>query len=179
MLRFLILFLVLFSGVEKSFGQVSIDVESDEDITVTVLSPLVFGDLIPNRGGRLLNIHDPDISVIEITGAENRNINVDIQFDGTLKQIDGPATLPIQLGAAYANMGRDNIADAVYFDGVQVRFPMLNYNSVSVQGTQTQQQNGESVSKTSSYIYLFGSADADNVPPGEYTGSITVIVSYD
>lgn len=179
MLRFITLFIVLISGVEITFGQVSIDVESDEDIAVTVLSPLVFGEIMPNRGERLLDIHDPDISVIEIAGAENRNINVDIQFGGTLNQVDGPATMPVQLGAAYANLGRDNIADAVYIDGVQAHFPMLNRNPVSVQSMQTQQRNGETVRKTNSYIYLFGSADAGNVPPGEYTGRISIIVSYD
>jgi hypothetical protein len=175
-MRWFLFFIFFFFCGNGLYGQVSFDIYADDGLTISSVHPLDFGLLLRAEGERFIGLGDADMVVVEITGVEHYHIVVTIMAGDVLKQVDGPGTMPFTLQAAYANQGRDNISEAVLITGGQGRFPILRDDS----GIRPEPvAEGRNQPSATAYLYLYGSINAKNAPPGEYTGNVNIFVTYD
>ncbi|WP_445665815.1 hypothetical protein [Fodinibius sp. AD559] len=178
--------LIAFIFLILPFGPVSaqmfaINVEAPPELTVTVKTGgvLDFETVLQNNSYDIL-LDDPKTEIISIEGQKNKSVEVTISAQDLM--LDASNTIPYTLGAAYANQGRENIEDAITFNGNTAIF------EVNGQGSQNDSSNdtgnssapggGGGGSTATAYVYIYGGIEVGNVKAGKYKGQITISVTY-
>ncbi|MEO1022471.1 MAG: hypothetical protein AAFW89_07990 [Bacteroidota bacterium] len=159
-------------------------------ITVAELNPgedLDFGTVI--EGGGIYSIAISNSKVITLTGVEYLDVIVDITADADLVNTgicSGSCSIPFTLEAAYANLGSDNIAQALIIpitsNSGNAQIPILRRINGPAGPPPTPVFEGfdPSVFNETAYLYLYGFINVGvGVAAGTYEGNITVSVIYD
>jgi hypothetical protein len=181
--------LLIFSSAkaqEINFGQYT-----SHTITIQVgPEGLDFGPLITGSGVNSIGLIDA--FVVEITGLRFLDVFVEIIADEKLL-LDGNAacdsdpdcSIPFTLQANYNNRGLNDFAASTPFvvsgNISTARFPVLR----RTQGPAGPPPPPPTASfnpvlfEENFYIYLYGSLNVGNVNAGNYTGEITITISYE
>jgi hypothetical protein len=153
-------------------------------------SDLDFGTLVTNSGVNAITISNS--KVVTITGVEYIDIIVEVTADDFLLLDGNPSCasnpncrIPFTLEASYANLGQDNISQAVPMfvasNVATAQFPIKQRLSGPPGPPPTPVYNGfdPSVFNETAYVYVFGSVNLGTVNAGAYESTITVTVIYD
>ncbi len=170
--------------------EIDFSVYSDYGISIVNMpQDLVFGE-----GGQVLNgegtveipLSSGDKTTIVIEGVKYLDIIVDIQGTQEIyKNGDTQSSqqIPLDLDAAYANLGNDNYAQARFIplgsnNSGTVRFRVQGRGEGPPAPPPTPPHEGYTPPKSEAYLYLYGSIDVGDVDAGDYSTTVTVTVSY-
>ena len=179
----IILFLLLFQGfLSKSFAQeINFGRYATEGIVLTNIgsnSALDFGTLLSGEGLVQIQLTDPEVVVFSIEAEYDKDVFVTITAPPELVLNPGN-TIPFTLGAAYANQGNDNIAQARLISGGTARFPVLARGNQPPAPPPTPRYEGYTTPTATAYLYIYGNLTVGPVAAGTYTGQIDILVSYE
>ena len=147
------------------------------ELNATKQQDLDFQDVITNQGLTPINLGDPGMGVFAVTG--NNELDVVVTMTAPTNLTDGSNNIPFTLNFAYANKGVDDINDAILVPSNSIRFQLLEQSGRPTGPPPTPPHSGYIPTESTAYIYIFGSLDIGDVPPGAYTGTVTLTVDYD
>lgn len=178
-----ILFLFLLPGLssigfaqEINFGQYA-----TEGIILTNIgsnSMLDFGTLLSGEGLVQIQLTDPEVVVFSIEAEFDKDVFITITAPPEL-ELNPSNTIPFTLGAAYANQGNNNIAQARLISGGTARFPVLARGNQPPGPPPTPKHEGYTTPRATAYLYIYGDLTVGPVWAGTYTGQIDIMVSYE
>ena len=174
---------------EIDFGSYS----SSYSMSLTDLNPsedLEFGLVVQNEG--LVSISLSESKSFSIEGVKYLDVIADITADDYLLLNGNPTCttdpscrIPFTLNAAYANRGTNSTSQAVLITTVgnvaSAQFP-IKYRGNAPPGpppTPVYQGYNPALYNETAYLYIYGSISVGAVDAGNYSGSITISVSYD
>jgi len=169
--------------------EVNFNTYAGEDITLTVTNQeMSFGE-----NGMVVSGTQTQPNKVEIplTSGKKTTITIEgVQFLDVIVEITGPSNItngdqniPLDLKAAYANLGQDQIAQSrsIILDsnnyGTQ-RFRIKGRGNGPPGPPPVPDHEGYSPPTGSAYLYLYGEIQVGDVNSGTYTGTIRVDVSY-
>lgn len=173
-LPFLMFVLILLAASTKVQGQfIQFSMTVDTEVGATVESALDFGFLNPNEPS-VINLGDASMGIFSITGIPSQYISVELILDEYLIHAENPGCkldvcrIRVELRAAYANQGQSvgDTRGVVPIVNNLAFFPIL------------QTSGRPSRSLHTSYLYLYGKLDINDVMPGTYTGIAKVVVEF-
>ena len=156
-------------------------------------SALDFGIII-DQAGETTAIDIQDSKVFSIEGVEYLDVFVEIIADSHLLLDDDPNNqndptrrLPLNLRAAYANLGQDNTGHAINFlvvgSTANALFPIRNKGGNTPPGpppTPVFEGYNPSLYNDTAYLYIYPTVTTTgNLVSGSYMGTINISVSYD
>ena len=174
---------------EIDFG----DFSSKYAVSISELNPaedLDFGAVIQNEGLKTINLIDSKVLMIE--GVKYLDVIIDVSADNYL-YLDGDIAcngsnsncIPFTLQAAYANRGSNDTNEAVLMqvasNVASAQFPIEARGNRPPGPPPTPVYEGynPALYNETAYVYIFGSLNIGNVDAGNYSGEITITVSYD
>jgi hypothetical protein len=168
---FVLMSLTTINTTHAQFIQFSLTVETEAGASVE--SALDFGFLNPNESS-VINLGDASMGIFSITGIPSSYVSVELILDEYLIHAENPGCrldvcrIRVNLKAAYANQGQSvgDTRGAVPLENNIAFFPIL------------QTSGRPTTSLHTSYLYLYGSLDIDDVMPGTYTGIAKLIVEF-
>ncbi|NQU28613.1 MAG: DUF4402 domain-containing protein [Candidatus Marinimicrobia bacterium] len=147
------------------------------ELNATKQQDLDFQDVITNQGFTPINLGDPGMGVFAVTG--NHELDVIVTMTAPTDLTDGSNNIPFTLNFAYANKGVDDINDAILVPSNSIRFQLLEQSNRPTGPPPTPPHSGYIPTESTAYIYIFGSLNIGDVPPGAYSGTVTLTVDYD
>jgi hypothetical protein len=167
----LLLFITLTNTVYGQFIQFSMTI--DTEVGATVESSLDFGILNPNES-TIINLGDASMGIFSIRGLPTQYVSVELDIDEYLIHAENPGCrtdvcrIKVNLNAAYANQGQSvgDIRGIVPITGNAAFFPILQSSRRPTSALHT------------SFLYLYGSLDIEDVMPGTYIGFAKLIVEF-
>ena len=156
---FTLLFLILTCQLNaQSSNNADVNVKANiiQSISVQKLADIDFGDIPQNTGKHTIPSDGTDAGKIEISSAANKSINISI-----------PQTITLQ------NSNSDNLT-------FTSEVPIYNGSDDQGGATQLTDNSGGAVTPqtNTTYVWLGGYVNSDNVNTGLYEGILTVTVSY-
>lgn len=174
---------------EIDFGEFS----NKYSVTISELNmgqDLSFGELVQNEGTKSINILESKVLLIE--GVKYLDVIVDVAASNYLflgEDINCNGTnsncIPFTLNAAYANRGDNNPGQAVIMqvtsNVASAQFPILARQNAPPGPPPTPDYEGynPALYNETAYLYIYGSINVGNVNAGDYSGEITITVTYD
>lgn len=154
-----------------TLNEASLSQTTSRTITIDVVNGLSlfvdhqidFGEVVQNSGVDSLMINSPNIGHLTITGQKYKTVYVTLTPPTSL--VNGPNSIPYTPAAKYNNIA-DNTSGAILIP-IPPGTANFTLNASSVNGK-----------LRNAYIYLFGSINVANVPPGTYNGTFMVSVNY-
>lgn len=150
------------------------------------LIELGFGEVVSGSG--MYSIEISEALQVELTGVKYLDVFVEIIVEnGGNLVLDAENSIPFNLKAAYSNVGSssnsigNSIAIPVVGNVANARFPVLK-QSFQPPGPPPPPPTGafnQSLVEEQAILYLYGSIDVGDVDAGNYTGEITINVSYE
>lgn len=173
---YITLLLIFFFG-NTGVAQISFGAFAGEGITIDLSQnpTLDFGQLMQNET-RTINLSDPDIAVIPITGVEYLDVLVTVDLPDFLE--NNGDQVAVNLNMAYANRGADNVLDAVTFTNSTI-FRIRSRDDGPPRPPPTPDYDGYDPPMETAYIYIYGTITVGNVSAGLYTGDVMIYVEYD
>ena len=151
---------------ECAFSQTTsrtITIDVVNGLSLFVDHQIDFGEVVQNSGANILTINSPNIGHVTITGQKGKTVYVTLTPPDSL--LNGTNSIPYTPQAAYNNIS-DNPSGSTIIPippgtaNFKLQAPSVNGNL------------------RNAYIYLFGSINVANVPPGTYNGTFVVSVHY-
>ncbi|MGB9591582.1 MAG: DUF4402 domain-containing protein [Candidatus Kryptoniota bacterium] len=166
LMEILFLSFIFFVLNESAFSQTTsrtITIDVVNGLSLFVDHQIDFGEVVQNSGVKSLTVNSPNAGHLTITGQGFKRVYVTLTPPSTL--VSGSNSIPYTPLAAYNNSA-DNPsgATAIPIPPGTANF-ILNASSVNWR-------------LRNAYIYLFGSINVANVPPGTYNGTFVVSVHY-
>ncbi len=162
----LVFSLLLNSSVyaQSSFTQSrSISIGVAVGLSIYVNRALNFGTVVAGTGVHSVAVTDANTGKVTISGQWNRTVYVTLTPPASL--VNGSDSLAYTPGAAYNNTADNPSAATVWASptGRQAGFKL---------------RANRSGSTGKAFVYIFGSINVVSVPPGNYSGTYVVAVSY-
>lgn len=188
---YLLFLSTIVSAQEINFGTYS----SSYSMSVSTVdnTSLDFGQLISGDVSDLqILLTDMEVVTLQITGVRYLDVYVAIMAPDYLIEDADPGCVtdncrvPFTLGAAYANRGTNNTAQAIVFgttNTASALFP-IKYRGNAPPGpppTPVYEGFDPSLFEEDAYLYIYGTLTAGTYDSGSYTSSsdISVTISYD
>ncbi len=165
---FFILFLFHAKVLTAQFINLQIQVESE--ISTTVEQDLDFGSLVSNVGEQTIELGDVRMGIFSIRAYHTQTIFVQLNTPEFLSH-PNPAVsenIPLYLNVAYNNSGVNDSNRSIPLQG--------NSGYIEMSPSTTTRTND--IWKIF-YLYIYGYIDIGNIPNGEYSGSVQLVVAYD
>lgn len=149
---------------------INLQIQVESEISTTVEQNLNFGSLVTNVGQQSIDLGDVNMGIFSVRAFHTQNIFIELHTPDFLRH-PNPAiseNIPINLNVAYNNSGTNNSDRATPLEG--------NSGFVDMNPSVTNDEND--IWKIL-YLYVYGYIDIGNIPNGEYTGSVQLVVGYD
>lgn len=162
----LILLLILFHGVEPAHAQATqsrfINIGVTRGLSVYVNHGLDFGTLVANTGTHSVAVTDANAGKVTISAVWFFPVTVTLTPPANL--VNGSNSIPYTPLAAYNNTadnpsGSTSMPPSGSTSGIWCLANISGWIGYA-------------------YVYLYGSVNVGNVPPGTYSGTYTVAVAY-
>lgn len=169
---FPILILAIFSfSAAPSYSQfILFSMEVEPEIQATSVRDLNFGVRSLEEGTVYIGLGDQGMGIFQIRGLADQLLLVDLDFPGFLEHPDPLVKdrAPVDIQAAYSNLGENNPDQAVPFGNSTVSFTILNIRESP--------PSDEIEDWSSAYIYLYGNLTIPDIEPGTYRGTIVLTI---
>lgn len=142
---------------------------------------LGFGQIITGSGAVSVNLGDPGMAILTLDGVTYLDVIVTITKPNALLPQDAGISddIPLtNLEAAYANKGTDDYTQAIFFNALQARFPILGRQNLAPGPPPTPPHEGFTPPVSTAYIYLWGTINVGNIAAGTYSNYIDITVEY-
>ncbi|MEX0680851.1 MAG: hypothetical protein WD097_05670 [Balneolales bacterium] len=166
-----LLWIAIMPGLASAqFLRLTLEVESE--LAAEEVSPLRFGEVMPNTGVIRIPIGDPDMGTYSISGPQNLMVNLSVDLPENLEMTGETVfQVPAMLEVAYANRNENNVDHAIPISGGEVKF-QLREDGASV-------VRGQPAPSATAFIYVYGEVIVDEIPPGIYNAEVNIEVEYE
>ena len=158
-------------AVRAQFINFNITVEPE--LSTTVEQRLDFGYLVSNSGTKYIGTGDLDIGIFSIKAFYTQSIYVELISDDYLFPIDPsiPERIPLDLLISYNNSGVNNSINSIELINNQGFIPITS-KSNSIRNTNANEIWAQL------YLYIYGSIEVGDIPNGEYSTEILLLIDY-
>ena len=167
---FIFFWLLLFSMEEAHSQFINLQITIEPELSATVEQDLNFGTLVANSGVKEIRLGDVDMGVFAIRALRTQNIYLDLQYPTELISDDPRIedTIPLELQMSYNNFGRNRASESIKLppDGSFIPVHITDINNSS--------EIWEEI-----FLYVYGTIAVGEVPNGNYSGQIVLLIEYD
>jgi hypothetical protein len=152
----------------ESYGQtLQFNMNVQPELGVEVLQDLNFGTVVTNSGRHQIRLGNPQMGIFKIRALTAQSAIITLRKPDHLTQSAGQDTtniVPINLDAAYSSH-TGNYQDVLPFANNELRISLSGDNDKQVWDT--------------GYVYIFGSLNIGDIPPGAYSAPLVLNVVYE
>ena len=144
------------------------NMEIEPELSVEVLQDLNFGTVVTNSGTLSITKGDSRMGIFKMKALATQSAILRLQKPAWLTSEQTDVAIPLTLEAAYAAEQGNSDGAAPLLDG---------YLHISM-NTPEQGSANNSVWQTG-YIYIYGSLEVGDIPPGAYSAPLVLSVVYE
>lgn len=159
------------STVPAAAQFISLDINIEPELSVSVEQPLDFGLLTANTGRHSIALGDVNMGVFAVRAYRTQNIFLSVSFPDILTDQTGESAdqIPVFLEAAYNNTGSDDPFGSLPLAEISGAVPV---STAGIAGTR--QDPWQEL-----FVYVFGAVDIGTIRSGVYTGQVILTVDFD
>lgn len=151
----------------SQFLDIQIDIEPEVETIVD--RSLDFGQIVSGSGYQEIPLGSPGMGIFQIRALRTQRLLISLNADDELSHSDSDIsqTIPIELNASYTQNGLDDYRSSVPLSSV--------LENIVIEGP----PQNPTATWSSIFLYIYGGLNLGDVPPGTYTGQVTLTVIYE
>lgn len=164
---------LFFSAPDVKAQTVGVSFELLSEFRTAQLRPLVFENVIPMAGAMRVRHFDADAGIFQIVGNRDQAIELSAELPDELSHAtEEDFSIPIRLELAYNNTNELNAQEATLFETGNIRFPLHRAGDNST-------PPGLPGNGAVAYIFVGGTIEPGDIPPGNYSAEIVFVVDFE